>query len=216
MLPVAGAEQWAGMSNVAERPEPLVGKPVVIPLLFFFRQPHSPQDISRIIGRDQQPVIGVHHVHISVAGPVRDPGPVTGAQHRFHRSNQAARGNVDFDVFAAAHVQVGFAVRNHEKPPLLQPGANVHRQPIRRPHGLSRLAQPSFQLGSRASDVQTLGESRDLPCQRTKHLQIRQFDPPHSTTGAQRLHPVGGSGNRSSNAPAHNQQGDQDDQKNMR
>ena len=81
MLPVAGAEQRARVGDVAKRPEPLVGEPVVIAFLFFLGQPDSPQGVARIVRRNQQ------------AGHARPPFPDRRrrirARPRFHRRREA-------------------------------------------------------------------------------------------------------------------------------
>src|SRR3981081_2583344 len=51
MIPVVGPKNGAGMSDMAEWPESLVGKSVVIPLLLFLGEPDAAQGILRIFRR---------------------------------------------------------------------------------------------------------------------------------------------------------------------
>jgi hypothetical protein len=77
VLPVGNPKHGASVGNVAERPEPLVGKTVVVAFLFFLAQPDAAQRIARIVGRYAQMIMFVHGLTIRVPTPVRNPCSVT-------------------------------------------------------------------------------------------------------------------------------------------
>ena len=110
MLPVAGAEERPRVGDVAQRPNSLVREPVVVPLFLLFGEPDSAQGIARIIRRNDQPVIRVHHLRVGVARSMRHPRSIAGAKHGLKGGNQAAGRHIDFDRFPAADVHIGFAV----------------------------------------------------------------------------------------------------------
>ena len=79
MAPVVGSENGPRMSDVAERPEALIGKAVVIPLLLFFGEPDTPKGVARIFRRHSQAVVLINGFQVRITVSVRDPGTITGA-----------------------------------------------------------------------------------------------------------------------------------------
>ena len=147
LLPVGGAERRTRMGNVAERPEPFVRKAEVVAVLLRFRQPDAAQHVPRHIRRHAHTGLGVDYFAIGVAGPMRDPGAVAGAKHRFERGDEAAGRHERLDRAAPTDVFVRFAVGDHEQTAALQTALHADAKPLRGPKGIARLAQPRFVLG---------------------------------------------------------------------
>ncbi len=71
--PIAGAERRPHVGQMAQRPEALIGKSVVITLLLFLRQPDAAQGIGRIVGRHPDLIVSIHGLAVRGAGAVRHP-----------------------------------------------------------------------------------------------------------------------------------------------
>ena len=102
------------MGDVAERPESLVGKTVVITLFLFLREPDAPQRVLRMLRRDPNPVASVHGVPIAAAAAVRDPGSGAGPHDRLDRRDQTACRPGDFDPVPGFDMDIGFAIGHDE------------------------------------------------------------------------------------------------------
>ena len=74
-LPVGGAEDGPRVRDVAQRPQPFVGKAVVVLRLFFRGKPHPPQRVTRIVRRHAQPVELVHGRLVGIAAAAAPPTP---------------------------------------------------------------------------------------------------------------------------------------------
>src|SRR5580692_11353512 len=98
--PVVRAEDRASMGNVTERPKALVGKAVVVSVLFFLAEPNSPQCVFRLLGWYAEMVVFIRGGTVGIAGTMRDPGSVGSTQDRFHRGYQATGGDNGFDRIA--------------------------------------------------------------------------------------------------------------------
>src|SRR5216683_2556879 len=140
MLPIIGPEDRPGVRDVAERPKPLIGKPVVVALLFIFGEPYPPQRVLRILWRYAQTIMVVNRFHVGITAAVSDPCSVAGAEHRFECGYQSTGRNANFQEFATPGVHIGLTIGDHEKSPVSQTGANMNGEPVGRPLGLSLLA----------------------------------------------------------------------------
>ncbi len=210
MAPVRGAKQGASVSYVAKRPQPLVGKTVVITFFLFLTQPDASQGVAWVVGRDPQPVIVVHGFPVGVATAMRDPGAIAGLQHRLQSRNQAAGGNHDLQVPASASVKIWLPVGYSDQTAVSQFAAHVHGEPLRCPYGFRRFAQLGLSFGGRARMLQALGERRHFTRQGLKDVPIRNGRRAcRSPSCSQGPHPLGGSRNRPTQAPTDNQQRDQ-------
>src|SRR5436309_1957288 len=65
--PVLRTKDGTRMRNVRERPQSFIRKPLVVALVFFVGEPHAPQGITRMIGRNTQMIANIHHFAVSVA-----------------------------------------------------------------------------------------------------------------------------------------------------
>src|SRR6266567_6747846 len=90
VLPVRSAKRRAGMCDVAEGPETLIGETVVISVFLLGAEPDATQRVARIIRWDLQPIMTVHCFYIGIAATMGYPGSVAGAKNRLNRCNQTA------------------------------------------------------------------------------------------------------------------------------
>ena len=154
--PVAGTEDRPHVGDVAERPEPFIGKAVVITVFFLFCEPDAPQRVLRMFGRDSDPVVRVHGFPVRAAAAVRDPGSRAGPHDRFDGSNQSARRSGNLDPFPGFDMDIGFAIGNDEdsfpgelfvKKPSQRVGVpddgDVFRKPAFRVQGPKQVSQVS-------------------------------------------------------------------------
>ena len=73
-LPVPPVKNRLGIGIVAQRPQGLVGKAIVIALLLLRGQPDQPQGISRILRRHHNPIVPIHYIAVAAAAAVGNPG----------------------------------------------------------------------------------------------------------------------------------------------
>ena len=114
--PVLGPEHRLDVGDVAERPQPLVGEPLVVVVLLGLGQPDAPQIVGRRIGGDPHPVVVVDGQPVGVAGPVRDPDPPALAHQGVegHRDPAGGRRPRDAPVLGA-RMDVRLAVGHHDQ-----------------------------------------------------------------------------------------------------
>src|ERR1700753_3613370 len=110
VFPVRGAKRRASMRHMAERPQTLIGKAVVISFLFFRAEPNATESISRIVGWNLQAVMTIHDLSVRIPASLCDPGSVASAKYRFNGCNQTASWHRDGDSGALPTVTVRFAI----------------------------------------------------------------------------------------------------------
>ncbi len=114
LLEVMTTKLGPGMRQMAERPQSLVGKAVVVAALFVFAQPDPAQPVAVLFltaGRYAQPAFSVGGLAISAATAMCDPDARAGAHHRLDRGHQAAGGMQNCDLTAGiASVDIGFTI----------------------------------------------------------------------------------------------------------
>ena len=98
VAPVVGAERRPRVRHVAQRPQPLVRKPVVVALLLIFVQPHAADVIRLLPGRHAHAIPPVHGFAIRAAAAVRHPDAGTRPHHRLQRGDQSACRMLDLDA----------------------------------------------------------------------------------------------------------------------
>src|SRR5260370_3955242 len=125
MLPIIGSEDRPGVRDVAERPKPLIGKPVVVAFLFLFGEPYPSQRVLRILWRYAQTIMLVNRFHVGITAAVSDPGSIAGAEHRFECRYQSAGRNANLQEFATAAVHGGPPLGDHQNTPLSQTGVQT-------------------------------------------------------------------------------------------
>ena len=143
-LPVGFAENRPHMRDMAQRPQPLVGKAVVVALLFFLGQPDPAQRVAGRLGRHRHMAAPVRGGAVGRAAAVRDPGAGAGPHHRLDRGHQAAGRALDLDPLRGAHVAVGLAVRYHDHFVAQQVVAHQLAQPVRGPMVGGGFAHPAL------------------------------------------------------------------------
>lgn len=93
VLPVRCSEDGPSVGDVAKRPKAFVCEAVVVPFLFLFCQPTTPQRIVRLFGRNAQAAVLIRRFLVGVTGTVRDPSPIAGSQDGFKCGDETAGGN---------------------------------------------------------------------------------------------------------------------------
>ncbi len=135
-MPIAGAKRRSDIGQVAQRPQTLVAKSVVIALFLIFGQPHAAQSIRRIIGRHADLIVSIHRLVIRGAGAVRHPDPRTGAHDGLERRHHAARGDLHDRILVGVEiVDVGFPIRDDD---------DLRRMQVIAHHLAQRLGCPVF------------------------------------------------------------------------
>src|SRR5438105_10354934 len=114
LFPVRGAKYRTNVRDVAQRPQPLVGKACVIAFLFLRREPYPAQGVGRLLGRHAKAVVTVDGRWIRAAAAMRDPCPGAGAHDRLQCSDQSARGSQELDSLVRAHMDERLAVRHDQ------------------------------------------------------------------------------------------------------
>src|ERR1039457_1321539 len=114
--PVLRPKYRTCMRDVTEWPKTLVGKASVVASLFFVAKPNAPERIGRMIWRDSEAIMRVHHFPVGATGAVSDPCAVARKKDRFERSDDTARGNdhVYRSVSFIKDVHVRLAIRDNE------------------------------------------------------------------------------------------------------
>ena len=172
LLPVRLAEHRPHVGDVAQRPQPFVGEPVVVAPLLFLGEPQAAQQVFVVPRRQRNPVMAVHRVAVRAAAAVRDPRARAGAHHRLHGGHQAAGGPAHDDAAAFALMEVGLAVGHHDDLVAAQLRAQQRLQALRVPLGLRALgatvlvlevAQARPQVGRERSEFR--GRAADRPHQ---------------------------------------------------
>ena len=82
LRPVLGPEERAVVHDVAERPEPLVGKSIVITLLFFLGEPDPLEHVLRILGGDSDFIPVIDDLPVGIAASMGNPGSSAGFEDR--------------------------------------------------------------------------------------------------------------------------------------
>ena len=141
VLPVGATKHRARVRNMTERPQPFVGKTVVVTFFFFLAQPHATQGVARIVGRNSQPIVLVHGLAVCVPASVCHPGSITSAQDGLQRRHQSTGRNDRLHTFALMFMDVRFPIGNYKQTALPQFAAQVHRQSFRSPESICSLAQ---------------------------------------------------------------------------
>ena len=124
--PVGGAKNRTSMRDVAERPQSLVGKTVVVTLFLLFAEPHPAQAVARIVRRNAQSIVCVHNFHVGISAAVGDPGAVAGVEHRLQRRHQAAGRDDHLNRLPVALMHVGFTIGDHKQTAAIQASADLH------------------------------------------------------------------------------------------
>src|SRR5271165_6353264 len=133
-----------------------------------------------------------------------DPGSVTGKQYRFQRGYEPTRRRRDIDVLSPVYVQVGLAVGNNEQTAVTQLPLDVDGEPLRSPDVFCRLTQVRFRFSRGARPIEVLGDGGELPGQRLKHVELRNFLASVPTLRPQGAHPGCGLRDGAAQTPLHN------------
>ena len=190
------------MSDMAEGPKALVGKPVIVTLFFFFGKPDPFKNIFGIFGWDPDFVLTIDHIPVGIAGPLSNPHSSTGLEHRLQGGHQTAGRHQIFDFFPFFDMAVWLPVGNHEKGPFLQEGTHLLFQPGRGPEGFSGMPQSGLFFRRCPGRGNTPGHVSNLTGQGFKYPPRWKLKRAYIFFGPQALDPLGHSGNRAGHTPA--------------
>src|SRR5580692_1057023 len=98
---------------------------------------------------------------------------------------------------------------------VIQTSAELYREPISCPHRFPCFAQTGLVFGGIPSVVEALRHGGNFTRQRPEHVQIRHSLAVRDLPGAERAHPQRRPGNRTGDAPANNQQRNQNNEKDL-
>ena len=91
-FPGLGLEAEVVELKVAERPERAVGDVQVVLFDLLFRERDPAKQKRRVVGRDQDPAVGVGYLEISGAASPGDPGPAGRDHRRLQGGGDSPRG----------------------------------------------------------------------------------------------------------------------------
>ena len=114
LFPVRGAKYRTDVGDVAQRPQPFVGKTCIVALLFLRREPDPPQGVGRLLRRHAKAVVTVDGRVVRAAAAMRNPGSGTGAHDRLQCRDQSARGSEELDFLVCAHMDERLPVRHNQ------------------------------------------------------------------------------------------------------
>ena len=157
----------------------------------------------------------IHRFAIGVAGGLRDPGPMAGAQNRLERGHQAAGRHRAFDSRSPMEVLIRFAIRNRKQPAVAQFVDHRNAQPLGGPLRFSGIAQPRLLLSGSSRGVQTGGELGHLPLQRLERFSGRKIGPGRRGSSAHVAQPFRQPCQRTAQRRLQNQQRDAYDQRRL-
>src|SRR6267143_2994591 len=173
VLPVLGAEERPRVDDVAEGPEPLVGKAIVVPVLLLLAEPHPPERVAGVVGRQGEPTTLVRDLEVGVAAAVGDPHATAGAQDRLHRGHEATGRRLGHDPPALPHVADGLAVRHEDQRPTAEELADVLLQALFRPVRFTPEPEGGLPGGGDARAMQARGQAGDFEGQGTEQAGVR-------------------------------------------
>src|SRR3972149_4974919 len=78
--PILRPEGWTCMRDVAERPEPLVGKSIIVTLFFFLGEPDPFEHVLRLLGATSDFALGKNHLAVGITASMGDPGSSAGLE----------------------------------------------------------------------------------------------------------------------------------------
>src|SRR6185437_12650117 len=102
------------MGDMTERPQSFIGKPVIVPGLFFPGKPHAADLIAGMRRRHSDMVPFVHHFSVRWSIPMRDPYAGAGTHYRFERRHESARRYLHDDVPIFPIVGIGLSVGHYQ------------------------------------------------------------------------------------------------------
>ncbi|MCR4414716.1 MAG: hypothetical protein NUV77_20055 [Thermoguttaceae bacterium] len=110
LLPIGAVEPRPGIGDVAQRPEGLVGEPVVVALLLGLGEPDAPEGVRGAFRGNGHAVLFVDDGLVGVAAAVGHPGAAADPHHGIQGGRQAAGRAHAADRIAVVGVDIGLAV----------------------------------------------------------------------------------------------------------
>jgi len=135
IFPVRLIELGFGVNDMGKGPEGLIGKAIIISVLFGFVHPDSSEGILRVFRRDAEMILLINDFFVRISGAVRHPNPSAGLEHRVqgHDHTRSRHDTLNAVAFSVA-VDVWFAVRNYDKEVILQFFGNELLKALLIPH----------------------------------------------------------------------------------
>ena len=114
LFPVRGSKDGTDMGQMTERPEPFVGKSVVVAVFFLRRHPNPPDLVCRVIRRDADMAARIDDLAVGRAAAMRDPHAGAGTHNRFQSCDDPAGRHLDFDMLPLPIVEIRLTVRGNQ------------------------------------------------------------------------------------------------------
>lgn len=133
LLPIAGTEDGAFVSEVTEWPQSFVGENVVIPLFLFLGDPDAFECVAGIFGGNGDATCGVRGLAIGIARTMSDSEATSGTQNGIETSDQAAGGANQRRFAIAKLVHVWLTIADDDKGLATQGVDGMSAKPVARP-----------------------------------------------------------------------------------
>ena len=116
-LPMPPADPSQVRTQMAERPQKLVGVTQVVSVDVVLAQPDAPERVLGVVRRHAAALPGVHHGGVRLAAPPRDPRPAQRLEDRIKRRGQPSCGLFDlhFTNLACPFVLVRLAIGHNDE-----------------------------------------------------------------------------------------------------
>jgi hypothetical protein len=109
-LPILLLKMGTVMGQMTERPDRLVGEPIIIPFLFFPCEPDPAKGIKWRLRRNEDLVLAIHKVTILLSGPVGDPDTTRRPKDGIKRRDKTTRRNDDLRLTLQPDLPIRFPV----------------------------------------------------------------------------------------------------------
>jgi hypothetical protein len=121
-MPVRPPEDGTHERYVTHRPQSLIGKPVIISLLFLTGEPDPPEGVLRMARRYMDAIVCINGVSVRRAAAVGNPLSTTSTHYRLKCCDHAACWELDLDSGTVGLVvDVGLAIGNCDHFAVAQP-----------------------------------------------------------------------------------------------
>src|ERR1700675_3159391 len=177
----------------------------------FLRKPYTTQGVLRLVRRHADVILFVHSFSVGVARSRRDPDSVASAKNRFQCRHQPPPRHPGLSYLPFVLFLLWLTIRHHKKRALVSLTLNARSQSLRRPDGLSCLAQASLLFRGGPGVSQASSQIHNLAHERSEKTSLRPGGTRHHPASPYILHPLGCSRNRENDCPADYQHSDQDD-----
>ena len=114
-LPLGGGKLGAGIADVAQGPEGLIGEAIVVAFFFFPGQPEPAQLIFGVFGGHHDGILPHHGLLVGFATTGGHPGAAGGLHQGIQGDGHTAGGHNDLYLPAPVDMHIGFAVGHQDE-----------------------------------------------------------------------------------------------------